>query len=85
MKENENVYPIYDLTCSPLTSGTNNDDESYNSYGIKETLVSVHNFGMLNITGPAKDRKLTIEIFDKDGQELWTKSIKANDLKYKKD
>ena len=40
---------------------------------------------MLNITGPAKDRELTIEIFDKDGQELWTKSIKANDLKYKKD
>ena len=85
MQENENVYPMYDLTCSPLTSGTNNDDESYNSYGIKETLVSVHNFGMLNITGPAKDRELTIEIFDKDGQELWTKSIKANDLKYKKD
>jgi alkaline phosphatase D len=85
MQENENVYPMYDLTCSPLTSGTNNDNESYNSYGIKETLVGVHNFGMLNITGPAKDRELTIEIFDKDGQELWTKSIKANDLKYKKD
>ena len=83
MQENENVYPMYDLTCSPLTSGTNNDDESYNTYGIKETLVNVHNFGILNVTGPAKNRELTIEIFDKDGEELWTKSIKANDLKYK--
>lgn len=83
MQENEKVYPMYDLTCSPLTSGTNSDDESYNVFGMKETLVSVHNFGMLHITGPSKDRALTIEIFDKDGQPMWTKSIKASDLKYK--
>ena len=50
--------------------------------GLKETLVNVNNFGMLNISGPAKDRELNIKIFDKDGQELWRKSIKANDLKY---
>ncbi len=82
MQESENVYPLYDLTCSSLTAGVNKDDESYNVYSLKETLVGVNNFGMLNITGPAKDRKLIIKIFDKDGQELWRKSIKANDLKY---
>ena len=37
---------------------------------------------MLNVTGPTNDRELTIQIFDKDGKELWIKSIKANDLKY---
>ena len=82
MQESENVYPLYDLTCSSLTAGVNKDDESYNVYSLKETLVGVNNFGMLNITGPAKDRELIIKIFDKDGQELWRKSIKANDLKY---
>jgi len=82
MHESEDVYPLYDLTCSSLTAGTNNDDESYNKYSLKETLVSVNNFGMLSITGPAKDRQLSIKIFDKDGNELWKKLIKANDLKY---
>lgn len=82
MQEAKNVYPLYDLTCSSLTAGTNDDDESYNVYSLKETLVSVNNFGVLNVTGPMENRELIIKIFDKDGQELWKKSIKANDLKY---
>ena len=82
MQESEDVYPLYDLTCSSLTAGINDDDESYNIYSLKETLVSVNNFGMLNVTGPANDRELIIKIFDKDGSEIWKKSISANDLKY---
>ena len=82
MQEAKNLYPLYDLTCSSLTAGTNDDDESYNVYSLKETLVSVNNFGVLNVTGPMENRELIIKIFDKDGQELWKKSIKANDLKY---
>ena len=82
MQESEDVYPLYDLTCSSLTAGANKDDESYNKYSLKETLVGINNFGMLNVTGPANNRELTIKIFDKDGQQLWKKSIKANDLKY---
>jgi len=65
-----------------LTAGINDDDESYNKYSLKETLVSVNNFGMLNVTGPADNRELIIQIYDKDGNELWKKSISANDLKY---
>ena len=82
MQENDDVYPLYDLTCSSLTAGVNDDDESYNIYSLKETLVGENNFGMLNVTGPANNRLLIIKIFDKDGQELWKKSISANDLKY---
>ena len=82
MQESDEVYPLYDLTCSSLTAGVNDDDESYNKYSLKETLVGENNFGMLNVTGPANNRVLIIKIFDKDGQELWQKSISANDLKY---
>ena len=82
MQETKNIYPLYDLTCSSLTAGVNNDNEPYNSFKLEETFVNVNNFGMLNVTGPTNDRELTIQIFDKDGKELWIKSIKANDLKY---
>ena len=82
MQETKNVYPLYDLTCSSLTAGVNNDNEPYNSFKLEETFVNVNNFGMLNFTGPTNERELTIQIFDKDGKELWIKSIKANDLKY---
>ena len=82
MQETKNVYPLYDLTCSSLTAGVNNDNEPYNSFKLEETFVNVNNFGMLNVTCPTNERELTIQIFDKDGKELWIKSIKANDLKY---
>ena len=84
MQENDRVPPIYDLTCSSLTAGAHASKEESNVYKLEETLVGQHNFGMLKVSGPRKERVLTIQIVDKDGKELWTKDIKANDLKYKK-
>ncbi len=83
MKESDNVYPIYDLTCSSLTAGANQNKEALNQYKIKETLVGEHNFGLLSVTGPRTDRKLNIKILDKEGKELWSKDIYAKELKYK--
>ena len=83
MKESDDVYPIYDLTCSSLTAGSNQNQEVLNTYKLEETLVGEHNFGLLSVTGPRTDRKLNIKILDKDGKELWAKDIYAKDLKYK--
>ncbi|TCI84807.1 alkaline phosphatase D family protein [Tenacibaculum sp. M341] len=81
MQESDRVYPLYDLTCSPLTSGSHASKEELNAYKMEETLVGEHNFGILNVSGPKRDRVLKITIFNKDGKELWTKSINAKDLK----
>jgi len=83
MQESKSVYPLYDLTCSPLTSGAYDDREELNVYNLRETLFGKHNFGMLNVSGPKKDRVLNIKIFDRDGKEVWTKDIRAKDLRYK--
>ncbi|MCK8520106.1 alkaline phosphatase family protein [Aquimarina sp. D1M17] len=83
MWESNSVYPLYDLTCSSLTAGSNNNREKLNVYKLEETLVGQHNYGILNVSGPRKERVLNIKIFDKEGNELWSKDIKAEDLKYK--
>ncbi|CAM1343385.1 alkaline phosphatase D family protein [Tenacibaculum amylolyticum] len=84
MKEAKNVYPLYDLTCSPLTSGAHASKEEYNAYKLEDTLIGEHNFGILNVSGPRTDRILNIKIFNKEGKELWSKEIKARDLRYKR-
>ncbi len=83
-KENKDVYPLYDLTCSSLTAGAYNRKEPLNTNGIEDTFIGQHNFGILNVSGPRKDRVLKITIFDKDGNSLWTQNIHAKDLKYRK-
>ncbi|PKB44314.1 alkaline phosphatase D [Cellulophaga sp. RHA19] len=82
MQESNSVYPLYDLTCSSLTAGANNNKEPLNVYKIDDTIVGEHNFGILNVKGPRKERELTISIFNKDGKELWSKKINEKDLKY---
>lgn len=82
MKESEDVYPLYDLTCSSLTAGAHDNDEKLNQYRIPETLFGKHNFGLINVSGPRTNRVLKMTIFDKDGEEVWTRIINANDLRY---
>ncbi|SFE47985.1 alkaline phosphatase D family protein [Thermoflexibacter ruber] len=79
LKENDKVYPLYDLTVSPLTSGTANPREN-NTNRVENTLIRERNFATLQVTGERKNRKLTITIFDTKGKELWKKEILAQDL-----
>lgn len=68
---------VYDLTASPLTSGSgSNRDNEHNQLREKGTLVVERNFGLLSFSGPSGERQLLIQIFDKDGQELWQRTIK---------
>ena len=79
-------YPLYDFTNSPLTSrGASANGEWESPVRVPGTLVTQkRNFGLLKFSGPARDRVLTIETRDTDGRLLWTKTIRANELKIPK-
>lgn len=76
----KNGVSIYDLTCSPFTSGTGNSRDEVNTYRVDGTLLIKHNFGILTFQGKRKDRVCKIQIFDKDGVEAWTRSISEKDF-----
>lgn len=75
------TYPLYDITVSPLTSTTHRASDEKNSLQVPETLLLARNFGIIDITGPEKDRTMTLSIFKSNGELAWKREFKANDLK----
>ncbi|MEO0727402.1 MAG: alkaline phosphatase D family protein [Bacteroidota bacterium] len=67
---------VYDLTVSPLTSGSGSNRDGENNEARKEgTLVVQRNFGLLTVSGAFRERELLIQIFDTAGEELWQETI----------
>jgi alkaline phosphatase D len=79
--ERPGTYPIYDLTTSPLTAGIHNPGNEANTLREPGTQFNGHNFALLKLTGPQKNRVLNIQLIDNRGNLVWEKPIKASDLK----
>lgn len=77
----EGTYPLYDLTCSPLTAGPHGDESEKNTLRVPKSLIAERNFGMLEVAGTKNNRILTIKILNTKGKEVWQQQIKAADLK----
>lgn len=75
-------YTLYDFTSSPLTAEMWLDDgEEENPDRVDGTLVlDQPNFGLLRVTGPCKDRVLTMETWDATGALRWRHAVRAEDL-----
>jgi alkaline phosphatase D len=82
-RERAGSYPIYELTCSPLTAGPRTtDDEKDNPLRVSGTLVmGQRNFCMLEVGGPRKERKLVFRAFTSDGRELWAQEVTGDALR----
>lgn len=82
-RERSGGYPLYELTCSPLTSGTRTaDDERDNPLRVPGTLViGQRSFCTLEVSGPRAERKLTFRAFSTEGKELWVQEVRGEDLK----
>jgi alkaline phosphatase D len=82
LSKSNTTPPIYDLTVSPLTSGAYNPEKEQNTLRVPNTLVTEHNFAIIEVTGKRKERVMTIKIHNKDGKELWKQEIREVDLQY---
>jgi len=74
-KINVDDITIYDLTVSPLTSGVHSVVNEANENLVEGTMISEHNFAILEFTGERLSRQMKISIFDKEGSEIWSRTI----------
>ncbi|WP_375559909.1 alkaline phosphatase D family protein [Bernardetia sp. OM2101] len=80
--ERENDYPLYDFTSSSLTAGSSTPKTDENPTAIKDSfIVGKHNYAVIEIEGKRKERVLTITYKDKDGKDLYSLTIKEDELK----
>ena len=79
--EREHDYPLYELTCSPLTAGPRpKAAPSIVIPPVPDTFVGERNFCQLDFSGPAGARRLTISVFDTRGRQKWQREITAGEL-----
>jgi len=76
------TYPLYDITVSPLTSGTHKFDgpEANNPLRVFG-LDQKNNYGRFTIAGPKGLRKLTVDFLGTKGEKLGSWEVSENDLK----
>ncbi len=78
-------YPLYDITISPLTSGTHvfSGNEKNNPYRVAG-VDQKQNYGRIFVSGPQNNRAMKIDMVGLSGELLDTYTIYKNELKYKK-
>jgi alkaline phosphatase D len=84
--EPKGFYPLYEYTCSAVTSGVANisrSSEFNNPMRVQGSLLMENNFGKISISGAKNERVATFETVDIDGKSRWTFSISQKDLKAK--
>ena len=68
---------LYDWTVSPLTSGAANAAKEVNALRVEGSYFGERSFGMLELSGPQKERKCTLSLYNTQGDLLWEYHIDA--------
>lgn len=70
--EREGAAPLYELTCSPLTSRIALPrDEQDNPLRVPDTLVVERNWCEISLSGAGPRRRLRVSVLNNEGFELW--------------
>jgi alkaline phosphatase D len=80
-KEREGTYPLYEFTCSPLTSFMDPSYPKNNPLRVENTAIRDQNYGRIKIFTEGKERICRIEEFDTKGKFIWKYEIKLSELK----
>ncbi|MEW6283184.1 MAG: alkaline phosphatase D family protein [Candidatus Eremiobacterota bacterium] len=80
----EGGYPLYDFTSSPLTSSVHAEPKEADNPGrVPGTWVNQsRNYGLIQVTGPARERVMTLLCKDTDGKLLWQHGIPQKELTF---
>ena len=79
--QRKGAYPLYELTCSPLTSGPRSADKEKDRTNIVEgTLVGERNFCELEFNGKKTGRAITLKSFNSQGKLNWERTIALSEL-----
>ncbi|UTV81640.1 alkaline phosphatase D family protein [Acidithiobacillus sp. YTS05] len=76
----KHVYPLWEITSSPLNSGPAKGD--HNPYRVPGTLVQERNYCSLAFHGQGADRQVLVSCKDVHGRTLWQHPITSRDLGY---
>lgn len=82
--ERPGSYPLYEITVSPLTSGTHKffgpeANNLYRVFGLDEK----QNYARFHFSGKKDERKLTVQFIGLKGEKLGTWSVMENEIKNK--
>ena len=78
--ERQAMHPLFELTVSPLTASPYAEARP-DPKAVPGTLVAERNFAVLDFSGPRTDRSMKITVFDANGSELWTRTVRAAELR----
>jgi alkaline phosphatase D len=81
----EGLYPLYDITSSPLTAGVfKARNPQPNNARVPNTLVEQHNYAKISVTGNRNERVLSLQYLDVNGSKISEFSISQDQLRPRK-
>lgn len=83
--QHQGLYPLYDITCSPLSSGTHSfgGPEANNSYRVVG-VDKYQNFGRVKVTGARNERVFSIDFVGAKGEVLGSWQVGQAELRMPK-
>jgi alkaline phosphatase D len=82
-QERNGLYPLYDVTNSPYTSGVSKvkGEELNNAARVPGTLVEAQNFSRITVSGKKNERVMQVEFLGLKGEKLGEWRVNESELK----
>ena len=86
MNRENSLYPLYDITVSPYTSGVSkvSGNELNNPFREPNTLIEAQNFAKISFSGKKKERVMKVEFLGAKGDKLGEWTVDEKSLKIQK-